>query len=178
MICRSDMTPFELRSALNSAVLLVDTREQDTEALRKRIELTGMDHERFKLYSGDYSIKCTVGSSNYSLADKVAIERKMSLDELAACFGRERERFVREFDRAKAIDMRLYLLVENATYENLYAHKYRSRLSPAAYAASIFAWQARYDCRVIFCKAENSGKIIHDILYRELKERLESGEYM
>ena len=178
MICRSDMTPFELRSALNSAVLLVDTREQDTEALRKRIELTGMDHERFKLYSGDYSIKCTVGSSNYSLADKVAIERKMSLDELAACFGRERERFVREFDRAKAIDMRLYLLVENATYENLYAHKYRSQLSPAAYAASIFAWQARYDCRVIFCKAESSGKIIRDILYRELKERLESGECM
>lgn len=170
------MTPFELKSALKSAVLLVDTREQDTEALRKRIELTGMEHERFKLFSGDYSIKCTVSSGDYSLAEKVAVERKMSLDELAACFGRERERFAKEFDRAKAIGMRLYLLVENATYENLYAHKYRSQLTPSAYAASIFAWQARYDCRVIFCKAEISGKIIREILYRELKERLESGE--
>ena len=102
----------------------------------------------------------------------------MSLDELAACFGRERERFVREFDRAKSIGMRLYMLVENATYENLYAHKYRSQLSPAAYSASLFAWMARYDCQIIFCKAESSGKIIHDVLYRELKERLESGEYM
>lgn len=172
------MTPFELKTALNSAVLLVDTREQDTEALRKRIELTGMEYERFKLFSGDYSVKCTVESDEYSLAEKVAVERKMSLDELAACFGRERERFAREFDRAKDIGMRLYMLVENATYENLYAHKYRSQLSPAAYAASLFAWQARYDCRVIFCKAESSGKIIREILFRELKERLESGEYM
>lgn len=170
------MTPFELKAALSSAVLLVDTREQNTEAMRKRIALTGMEHQRCKLYSGDYSIKCTVDNSVFSLAEKVAVERKMSLDELASCFGRERERFVREFDRAKDIGMRLYLLVENASYENLYAHKYRSQFSPAAYAASIFAWQARYDCRVVFCKAESSGRIIRDILYRELKERLESGE--
>ena len=172
------MTPFELKSALASAVLLVDTREQDTAALRKRIEQAGFEHQRMKLFSGDYSIKCTIGEGEFSLAEKVAIERKMCLDELAACFGRERERFVREFDRAKSIGMRLYMLVENATYENLYAHKYRSQLSPAAYSASLFAWMARYDCQIIFCKAESSGKIIHDVLYRELKERLESGEYM
>ncbi len=171
------MTPFELKAALSSAVLLVDTREQNTEALRKRIELTGMEYERYKLYSGDYSVKCTIDGKEFSLAEKIAVERKMSLDELAACFGRERERFGKEFDRAKEIGMRLYLLVENASYENLYAHKYRARLSPAAYAASIFAWQARYDCRVIFCKAESSGRIIREILYRELKERLEGGEY-
>ena len=172
------MTPFELKSALASAVLLVDTREQDTAAFRKRIEQTGLEHQRMKLLSGDYSIKCTIGELEFSLAEKVAIERKMSLDELAACFGRERERFVREFDRARNIGMRLYMLVENATYENLYAHKYRSQLSPAAYSASLFAWMARYDCQIIFCKSESSGKIIRDILFRELKERLEGGEYI
>lgn len=172
------MSPFEIKAALDSAVLLVDTREQDTDSLRKRIEQTGFQHQRIKLFSGDYSIKCSIGGEDFSLAEKVAIERKMSLDELAACFGRERERFVREFDRAESIGMRLYMLVENASYENLYNHKYRSKLSPAAYSASIFAWMARYDCRVIFCKAESSGKIIHDVLFRELKERLESGEYM
>ena len=101
----------------------------------------------------------------------------MSLDELAMCFGTERKRFVREFERAKEIGMRIYMLVENASYENLYNHKYRSMLSPNAFTASLFAWMTRYDCRVIFCKEETAPKVIHDILYRELKERLERGDF-
>jgi hypothetical protein len=43
--------------------------------------------------------------------------------------------------------------------------------------ASITAWMARYDCKVIFCKQEISGALIKEILYRELKERLERGDY-
>ena len=101
----------------------------------------------------------------------------MSLDELAMCFGTDRPRFVREFDRARERGIRLYMLVENASYENLYNHKSRSRLNPNAFVASLFAFMARYDCRVIFCKAETSPKVIRDILYRELKERLERGEF-
>ena len=39
--------------------------------------------------------------------------------------------------------------------------------------ASIFAWLARYNCQVLFCSDLTSGQVIHDVLYRELKERLE-----
>jgi len=28
------------------------------------------------------------------------------------------------------------------------------------------------DCQIIFCEEYTSGKLIHDILYREMKERL------
>ena len=34
------------------------------------------------------------------------------------------------------------------------------------------AWMARYNARIIFCKAEISGRIIKEILYREGKELL------
>jgi hypothetical protein len=34
----------------------------------------------------------------------------------------------------------------------------------------------RYELQVIMCKAETSGRLIKEILYRDLKERLERGE--
>ena len=40
------MTPFELKSSLESMTLLVDTREQPTENLKKRIGQTGLPHGR------------------------------------------------------------------------------------------------------------------------------------
>ena len=171
------MNPVDIKSVLEKAVLLVDTREQDTPALHRRLERIGLPHRREKLYSGDYSIASEIDGAEITLSQTVATERKMSLDELAMCFGTDRQRFVKEFDRAKDSGMRLYLLVENASYENLYNHKYRSKLNPNAFIASLFAWMARYDCRVIFCKEETAPRIIHDVLYRELKERLERGEF-
>ena len=171
------MNPVDIKSVLEKAVLLVDTREQDTPALHRRLERIGLPHRREKLFSGDYSIASEIDGAEITLSQTVAIERKMSLDELAMCFGTDRQRFVKEFDRAKDSGMRLYLLVENASYENLYNHKYRSKLNPNAFIASLFAWMARYDCKVIFCKEETAPRIIHDVLYRELKERLERGEF-
>ena len=54
------MTPFDLEKCLDSMVLLVDTREQPTERLKRRIEQTGLPYERKKLEQGDYSCKCTL----------------------------------------------------------------------------------------------------------------------
>lgn len=96
----------------------------------------------------------------------------MSLDELALCFGKERARFQREFERSSAAGARVYLLVENATWENLLNGKYRSKLNPDSYFASLLAWSVRYNLVPIFCKAETSGKIIAGILRYELRERL------
>ena len=106
-----------------------------------------------------------------------AIERKMSLDELAACYTHDRARFTREFERAQDCGTKIYLLIENATWENLFNGKYRSKFGSNAFAASVLAWLARYDCQIIFCKSETSARLIHDILYRELKERLERGDF-
>lgn len=171
------MNPVDIKTVLEKAVLLVDTREQDTPALHRRLELIGLPHKREKLFSGDYSIASDIDGMEITLSNTAAVERKMSLDELAMCFGTERKRFVRKFERAKEIGMRIYMLVENASYENLYNHRYRSMLSPNAFTASLFAWMTRYDCRIIFCKEETAPKVIHDILYRELKERLERGDF-
>ena len=54
-----------------------------------------------------------------------------------------------------------------------YAGKYRSRMQPKAFVASLTAWLARYNCQIIFYEPATTGKLIREVLYRELKERLE-----
>lgn len=168
------MTPFELKNSLESMTLLVDSREQPTENLKRRLEQTGLPWERIKLDFGDYSCKCTLPSGEIlDFSNKAVIERKMDLSELCLCFGKERGRFEREFKRAKAAGCKIYLLVENGTWEHAYCGKYRSRLNPNSLIASINAYRARYNMQLDFCKAETTGRLIRDILYRELKEYLE-----
>ena len=165
------MTPREIETALGGMVVLVDTREQDTPRLRARLKEISCPYERQKLDFGDYSAKLPVGDDWIYL--NVAIERKMDFGELAQCFCKGRARFAREFDRAKAINAKMYLLIENCSWEDADAGNYRSEMKPQAFVASILAWLARYDCQVIFCSQRTSGKLIRDILHREGREMLE-----
>lgn len=102
----------------------------------------------------------------------------MNLDELCQCFGRERARFEREFQRASGAGCRIYLIVEDGTWEKAYNGKYRSLLKPNALVASIDAFRARYGMQLDFCKPETTGRLIKDILYRELKEYLLEYDYV
>lgn len=164
------MHPVEVKTALESMAILVDTREQDTPRLRARLLQMGVPYERQKLDFGDYSVKCDC----LSLADLVVIERKMSIDELCNCYCKERSRFEREFERAKAANAKVYLLIEGATWEDMYGGKYRSKMKPESLVASVLAWLARYNCQLIFCQPQTTGLLIRDILYREMKYHLEA----
>lgn len=171
------------QKVLNSLHILVDTREQDTLKARARYKLFASPYDRATLSYGDYTFNLTLPDRrqlydiNETVEPSVIVERKMSLDELAECFTRGRSRFEREFERAKERGAKVYLLVENATWENLVNGKYRSQFHPNAFLASITAWMARYDVVVVFCKEETSGRLIKELLYREAKERIERGEY-
>ncbi len=143
--------------------------------MRERLKQTGLPWERKKLDFGDYSIRCTLpDGGSLDLSSRVAVERKMNLNELCSCFCYERSRFVREFQRAQTAGAKLYLLVENASWEQAYAGDYRSNMTPQSLTASLIAWMARYPCQILTCRPETSGRLIRDILWRELKEHLEN----
>jgi ERCC4-type nuclease len=177
------MDVFEQKEVLKSFEILIDTREQDTKRARRRYETFGVPYRRGTLSYGDYTYNAILPDGKPILdPDKTAeplcsIERKMNLDELAQCFTRGRKRFKNEFERAMANGCRITLIVENASWENLYNGKYRTKFNSNAFVASVHAWANRYGMNLIFCKEETSGKIIKDILYRDLKERLERGEF-
>lgn len=174
-------TPFEIESMLKNMVILVDTREQPNKKFNNRVASFGYPWERTKLDFGDYSCKTIApDGSVISLAEHVAIERKMDGNELALCLGKERKRFEREFLRAKDAGAKIYLLVEEECWESLYdgqygkSARYRSKMDPRALVASIHAWQARYRLNLQFCDEDTSGILIADILKYELRELLEN----
>ena len=177
------MVIFEQKEMLDSFEILVDTREQDTDRSKKRYELFGVPYQKATLDYGDYTYNATLpdGSKIHDISKTIhpfcAIERKMSLDEWAGCYTRGRNRFQNEFERALTNDCRIYLICENANWENLLNGKYRSQFNANAFAASSVAWMVRYNMNVIFCKEETSGRLIKEILFRDLKERLERGEF-
>ena len=88
------MEHFDVKNSLETMTLLVDTREQPTQNLKRRIATSGLPAERKKLNAGDYSCKCTLpDGAKLDFSNKVAIERKMSIEELCMCFGAQRKRF-------------------------------------------------------------------------------------
>ena len=154
-------------------VILCDTREQPNKRFEERVEQFPQ-WRREKLDAGDYSAELNVSGELIRLP--VAVERKMSIDELCTCFGKERGRFEREFKRAKEAGTKMYLVVENCDWEKLYSGEYRSQMSVNSLVASLLAWSIRYGIQFLFCKSRTSGRLIYDVLYRQAKEFLENEE--
>lgn len=177
------MDLFEQKECLDSMQILIDTREQPSERAEKRYKSFGCSFARKKLEYGDYTYNFKLPNgewwydTNYAVLPDVVIERKEDLTELSGNFFQHRDRFVREMERAISANAKIYLLVENGSWEHLINGKYRTKANPKAYFATMTAFMARYNISVVFCKEETSGKLIKEILYRELKERLERGEY-
>ena len=121
-----------------------------------------------------YDCELNVGGELIQLP--VAIERKMSLDELCQCFTGGRKRFQREFERAKDKGIKLYLLVENADWEKIYAGEYRSMMKAESLIGSMLAWSIRYGAQFFFCKPSTTARMIRKILHYEAKEWLEHDE--
>lgn len=167
------MTVPEVEEALQTMTILIDSREQDTERARARYAQFDVPYERTTIHTGDYSAKFMLPDGTwYDMSEDVTVERKMNLDELCLCFGSERKRFIREFERAKENNIRMWLLLENSTFKKAYSGSYRSQYKPKSLIASILAFQARYNCRIVMCEEAVSGKLIHDILYYEGREIL------
>ena len=150
-------------------VILVDTREQDTEALQQRLSTLGHPYRREALESADYGVEYDTADGT-TVRLPVAIERKMSLDELATCFTSDRERFFREMERLFEAGIKTYLLVEKASWEKVQKGDYRSKMGASSMLGSLLWWSVHYNFHIIFCKQATSGWLIGNILRYEVCE--------
>lgn len=167
--CHSDFSILDVDDELRTLALICDTREQNTTALKRRLEGIGLPVIREKLDFADYSCR----TEHFDFSKRFAVERKMSIDEIAQNLTRGRKRFAREFEKATAANARVYILIENGSWDAIIQRKYRTLVHPNALIASLFTWQARYNSKVVFCQSKSTPKIIHEILLREARHELE-----
>ena len=101
-------TEAELAEELKKLSIICDTREQDrhVEAYLKKQNVQTIKR---KLDTGDYS--CQLG--DISFERDITVERKHNLDEICGNFTVERDRFEREFVRAKAFGTKVHLIIES-----------------------------------------------------------------
>lgn len=187
------MTGAEIITCLESMTVIVDTREQPSAMALKRYKRFGCPYSRRKLEYGDYTFNFTkpdgkpLFDDTEAVKPPVVIERKASLEELSGNLTEKRQekhkemnvrnRFEAELKLAHDNGASVYLLIEDAALSNVLNHQYNTKLNEASFFHTLTAYMARYDLKLIFCRADESGGVIKEILFRELKERLTRGEY-
>lgn len=154
-----------------SKLLLVDSREKPKaiKTILKEFEREGVPYSVTKLFIGDYQ--------DYGNPFLI-IDRKQSIQELAANCTRDHERFKRELERAKSVGARLIILVEQNRYMDrdkwihvegiedimLWSSPHTTIVGEKVYRV-LRAWRSKYDIDIQFCDKRQTGKRILDILY-------------
>ncbi len=144
--------PCELRP--DQVVAIIDTREQ------LPLDLSPLRTEPGTLATGDYSVK--------GLVDVVAIERK-SLADLLGCVGQDRERFDREIHRLLAYPARA--IVVEATWGDLEAGGWRSKVTPAAAVGSCLGWIAAGVPVIMAGDHQRAGRYVSRLLFTAARRR-------
>lgn len=170
------MNNAELDAAMNTMKILIDTREKKNSHIAAALEGRKCPFKPHKLNYGDYTCEYDTDTNKcISFENKVVIERKANLDELAGNITKGRDRFEREFLRAKADNAKVYLMIESGSYEDIKNHCYRSMLPPNAYLNTLFSWQEKYNITITFTTKKFAADYIYGTLFMALKNHLLHG---
>lgn len=168
---RHHYTDGEIKKALSKLTVIIDSREQVNGHLTTWFDSKGIQHITRALETGDYSAIL----DDETFEDEVVIERKANLDEIAGNFTTGRERFEREMIRAKANGIKVFLIIENASWHDIMLHNYHSQLKPQSLIASLLSWQVRYNITVMFCRQDETASLLYSTLYYWAWSRLKRG---
>ena len=137
---------------------------------------------------GDYTIAVQLPNGEViNFQDKVAVERKADLNELASNFYDSKSkdkngltRIEREFLRAKEKGIKIHLLIEteDAISKILSSKHFRydkaSKINPKSFMMMFLSLCNRYNISVWYCNKKDSARIIHDLLYVYAREYLKN----
>lgn len=137
-------------------------------------------HELKHLWFGLHNIpfyRCKLPVGDYSLPPAVAVDTKASMQEIAQNIGGtavEHKRFINELKLAQELGTKLFVLVENEegieSIEDVVRwHNPREDYSPNCIqgprlAKAMMTIQERYGCTFLFCRPDEAGEMIADLL--------------
>ena len=120
--------------------------------LREKLPFTFTDFsdvtlQKARLETGDYSLP--------GLQNKVCVERK-SINDLALCLGRDRNRFFAELARARGIPS--FVVVVESPFSDLESGRYKSMLNAKSAAASVIAVMCRWGIQFHFANDRDAAE--------------------
>lgn len=168
-------TDKEIKELLKSMVILVDSRENANSHILKWFDEKKISYKIEKLEFCDYSFMLPANlplgfNRDLYFTDKISIEKKSGLEEISGNLTTDRLRFESEFIRSKG---KVHLLIENASYEDIIAHKYKTEYNPVSFLASLHSFADRYNFSINFIKDNKySAQFIYYTFYYHLRNYL------
>lgn len=170
-------TNIEINKLLDEIVILIDTREQKNKHITNYLEDKKLNYESMKLDFSDYTCMLPKNEElgitrDIYLNNTISIERKANLEELSNNFTKDRSRIETEFIRARGKQI---LLIENATYEDIVLHRYKTKYNPKSFIATLNSFKARYDIETIFIDENFTGNYIYHCMKYHVRDLLKYG---
>lgn len=164
----------EIKILLDSAVIVIDTREQKNKHIIDYLDKRKIKWVNMKLDSGDYSIMLPnnkqVQFPELYLNNFIVIERKKTLDELVGNLTNGRDRFFREFQRFNG---KMVIMVEENSYKDVLTHNYRSQMNEVALNSSIMKISSEFGIETIWLN-DTTGKVSPIFVLSWLKSQLKA----
>ena len=157
---------------LKSAVVLIDTREQENKHITDYFDKKKIPYRSKKLDYGDYSLLIPRNEEYGIMTDMqldFAVERKHSIEELSANLSKDRSRFEYEMWRGHG---KIALLIENGTFDDILSGNYNTKYAKNSFLATLTTFSLRYDIHVWFTEKRNTGQIIYALLKYKLREEI------
>lgn len=155
-------------------LIIQDSREKEgkKEHILKTFRRYGYDVVREKINVGDYM---------FSHENKVTVDVKESMLEVVSNLTTQHERFKKELIRANENGKKLFILVEEPLKSVYSVQFWKSpvykfgklkgkpitNINPATLMKMMITIQNKYGCEFVFCKKEDSGKKILELLRKE-----------
>lgn len=152
----------EQKKLLSSITVIIDKQEKVNDHITNYFDKHKIPYISRSLESGDYSFFLPKNEElailkDWYFIDSIILERKNSNEELATCLSQTRDRFEDEFIRSKA--HKKYLLVENASYQDIVDGKYNTKYSSKSFVGSIHSFNHKYNLEIIFMPDKNYSPI-------------------
>ncbi len=168
-------TDKEIKELLKTMTIIIDSNEQVFDHISDWFDKKKIPYVRKKLNFCDYSFYLPanpeLGIARDIYFDKeIAVERKRDLNEISGNFCDGRTQFENEFIRSTG---RVYLLIENAAYEDILNGNYDTKVTPQAFTGSLHAFIDRYNISSVFIKDNSyTARFIYHTFYHHLRNYL------
>ena len=141
-------------------MIIVDTREKINNHIIEWFDANNIFYIWKKLDFGDYMVQGN---------NKISIDRKQNLTELAGNLGKHHTRFRNELLRARDCGARVVVLIEEETLPCDWRSK-RTKMTGAQMQKIMGTMSEKYPVEWQFCKKADAGKRIIEILGGKLSE--------